>query len=155
MSSVVGRLLNLLSRGVYRATAQTLADGETNELALSRDGRLLVADRDPSAVTTVRSPSLEASRRVKVGAGSLLALTGSTEATDPRWLMLFDSADDPPENNTDPLECYRIAPGSSFSYEPPAGRLNFSSGLVWAISTAADTLALDLVNTTRVVVAIL
>jgi hypothetical protein len=153
MSAVIGRLLNLLSRGVYRTTAQVLADGETNELALSRDGRLLVADRDPSAVLTSRSPSLEASRRVKVGAGSLLALTGSTEASAARWLMLFDSDDDPPADNTDPLECFRLAPGSSFSYEPPAGRLDFSTGLVWAISTAADTLALDPVNTTRLVVA--
>ncbi len=153
MSSVIGRLLNLLSRGRYRESAVVLADGETNELALSRDGRLLVSDRDPSAVLVSRSPSLESYHRVKVGAGSLLSLTGSTEATDVRWLMLFDSDDNPPADNTDPLECYRLAPGSTFSYEPPSGRLDFSTGLVWAISTAADTLALDAVNTTRLVVA--
>src|SRR5512147_3288519 len=64
----------------------------------------------------------------------LLEFTGVNNAGATRYIMLFD-ADAVPANGTVPkVAPTPVASGGAFTYTPPGGRLQFTTGMCWASS---------------------
>lgn len=117
-------------------------DGSLSECRLDTDGNLRVTIAAESIEPAWDdSPGLVASRVVKASPCMLLHLSGYSESSG--YLHIFD-ATALPANGTKPT----IAPiaiwwGWTLTAPlPPRGRV-FKNGIVWAVSTTAETLTLD------------
>lgn len=72
----------------------------------------------------------------------LLEFTGINTSGSTRYIMLFD-LDAVPANGTVPKVCpVPVASGAAFTYTPPGGFLQFTTGITWASSTTLATLTI-------------
>jgi hypothetical protein len=118
------------------------ADGSLAECRLDNDGNLRVTLASEAIEPAWDdSPGLVAHRVVKATPCTLLHLSGYSESSG--YLQVFD-ANALPANGTKPT----LAPapiwwGWTIALPlPPRGRV-FKNGVVWAVSTTAETLTLD------------
>jgi hypothetical protein len=137
----ITQLLNLLFWGQYRGTQAPLKDGEVAAARLTRDGAWLVSGQDDAAVLRATTTAFAASKVVKTSAGALRCIEGTYKGTDDVYLMLFD-ATSLPANGTAPIagQQYLLTKGP-FTLAP-FSPLAFETGLVVALSTTPDTLAI-------------
>lgn len=72
----------------------------------------------------------------------LVELTGVNNSGSTRYIMLFD-ADAVPANATVPkVAPIPVATGAAFTYTPPSGRLQFTTGITWASSSTFASLTI-------------
>jgi hypothetical protein len=148
------QLFRWLGFARYNVTAPVGADGQVAELQGDAAGRLRTTTQGEKPTGLVISPALETHRQVVVGAGALVELYGFNDDTATKYLMLFDAASLPGNGASGWLARFRIAGGGSIAFAP-GYPLAFTSGLIWAASTTADTLTIDTGNHTDVAVAYL
>ena len=72
----------------------------------------------------------------------LLEFTGVNTSGSTRYIMLFD-ADSIPAPTAVPKVCpVPVASGAAFTYTPPGGYLQFTTGITWASSSTFATLTI-------------
>lgn len=117
-------------------------DGSLDECRLDGDGNLRVAiATEPLEPVWDDSPSFAAQRVVKAAGGTLFHLSGYSESNG--YLHVFDAAALPANGTAPTLAPVLLWAGWSVTLPlPPRGRV-FKIGIVWAVSSTADTLTLD------------
>lgn len=143
----LNNVFNFLAGGQYTQAPVAVTTGTTAPLLIDAYGRLVtvsVGAGTPVATggssfydTTVLAPS----GVIKASSGSLYLVVGANESANKRWLMLFN-ATSLPVNGTAPVYQFPVPTLAPFSLDLPRGR-TFSTGIVWAASSTAATLTVD------------
>ena len=82
------------------------------------------------------------SRQIYVGPVTLVGIQGFNNASDTRYVMLFD-APDCPADGTVPVVVIKAAAGANFFMELPITGMPFQNGIALAVSTTPTTLTLS------------
>lgn len=118
-------------------------DGSLAECRLDNDGNLRVAvSGEVGDAPWDDSPGFAAHRVVKASPGTLLFLSCFAESSG--YLHVFDNKALPPNGTKPTLAPMPLWWGWSMTLPLPARGRAFKNGLVWAVSSTAETLTLDL-----------
>lgn len=135
-------VLSWLVRARYKLTPPAATDGETIELQATVNGALKVSSEAPAPGGYARTLE-DTDALVKGTPGELIELWGfSRDAEQDLYLLLVNKASAAVDGDT-PLEVFPIPALQPFAFAPRAP-LAFSVGIVWAVSTLPDEVALPI-----------
>jgi len=107
-------------------------------VALSNEDSAALTAIGAAPTATARLPSSAATTNatnVKASAGRVFQASGKNNAAYDVFLVLYDSAANPPAPGTTPIRKKMICPaGQAFVYDAPAGGFIFSSGIGYAFT---------------------
>ncbi len=145
----LNNVFNFLAGGQYEQSPAPLTSGATGPLLVDRYKRLIVVAAPPgSTISTgennwyVSNSAGEYQGAVKTTPGTFFWMYGFNRGASDRFLMLFNLSSVPSDGTAPWMTPIPIISLQPFSFEMPRGR-NFSTGLVWAVSTTGDTLTKD------------
>jgi hypothetical protein len=129
--------LTWLTRGRYRASGVSVADGESAEMQVDASGNLKTCDQGKQPAGYHRTKTPGAGGLVKSAPGKILQAWGFNDGGSTVYVQFFDKASALNPGDV-PLEILRVPAGSSFSLSPDAG-IPFGTGLRWATSSTPGT----------------
>ena len=112
----------------------------SNQTSIPTENR---ASTDGGGVSAISTSAVATNLVVKASAGALYSLTGINTQGGVRYVQVFD-ATSLPANSTVPAISIRVPANASFAYSADGGfGRPFSTGIVVATSTTADTLTVS------------